>query len=217
MILRETAQETDRVIILGHGIEYGDDGRAHLSTGGQERADRFLQYYQQSLREFEFPVSEVICTGGSSLLAHGVELPDDLNAREGRVMADYLTQNGVPHKIIEVEDSSTSTLSNFTNSMKLGFLNPEEFSERYPLGIVTHPHHQKRAADLAAPLGFISREVFAPITTKQMDDGRREFVLRSIYRTILVGAKGPDELTDREQNFFKLLAKLRGNKKVAEQ
>lgn len=199
---------TNRVIILGKGIEFDDEGGAHLAAAGQARADRFLEYYSDS-KIFNSRYAQVVCTGGAALLAHGIELPDELKAREGRVTADYLIKNGVPHNIIDIEDSSTSTLTNFSNSMDLGYIKPSDFNQVHRLGVVTHPHHQKRAAVLAGKLGF-DKCSLQPINTKESDAAFKESRDRFVTRLILLGASGQQELVEHEKNFGQAVNKIRG-------
>ncbi len=205
---------TNQVIILGKRIESDSDGHAVLSVEAQQRADRFLTYYHKLSGIFYNDEAMVVCSGGSALLAHGEKLPEDAAAREGRITADYLIKQGVRHNIIEVEDRSSSTLTNFTNSMDLGYFKPEDFNAEHRLGVVTHPHHQKRAAYLAHLLGF-SPDSLRPIVTKESDNALREFVLFNVNRAILTGASGPKELVAHEEKFQQFLGKLRGKKSPA--
>lgn len=207
----EAMPVTNRVMILGKGVDWDNEGHAHMSVEGQERADRFLKYYDNLRGIFGSREAQVICTGGVALLAHGIEMPDNPNYREGRITANYLMQHGVPSRIIDIEDKSTSTITNFTNSMKLEGrpVNPKDYDEKHPLGIVTHPNHMKRALDLAKPLGFITRKALKPIETKQSDSTASELLARMLQRAAVLGAEGPDELVWREQHILlPILARL---------
>lgn len=154
---------TNRVIILGHGIEIGEDNQVKPSHGGLQRANRFLDYYHQHQEAFDSTDARVVCTGGYALLAAGLECPEDNSLREGLVAKQYLLDNGVNEEIIRVEKDSISTLSNFALSMKLGHIAVDEFTGENPLGIISHPNHLKLAISslLEGGLEIVTLLVFA--------------------------------------------------------
>jgi uncharacterized SAM-binding protein YcdF (DUF218 family) len=199
---------TGEVILLGSGMEPTSDGGVRLNEGGFERADRFLAYYTENRPAFRASDAQVICSGGYALLGAGVERPENPGEREGILTADYLVNNGVSHRLIRVESESTSTLTNFANSIDLGYVTPSDYDADRRLGVVSHPYHLKRAVMLARKLGW-AKDGLAPIATPEWDNRTREFVLRSAYRALLLGAP-KDKLREREHLPERVLAKLRG-------
>jgi uncharacterized SAM-binding protein YcdF (DUF218 family) len=181
---------TNNVIILGAGMELSEDGtQASLSEPGLQRAHRFIQHYVDNRASFTAEDAFVVCSGGYGLLAAGIERPENEQLREGTIMADLLVREGVPHSLIRTEDQSTSSLTNLSNSIDIGYITPTDYDPGHKLGIVSHPHHLKRVVMLAGKLG-LAKSQLAPIPTTEEDARLKEFVLRSGYRLALAGARG---------------------------
>jgi uncharacterized SAM-binding protein YcdF (DUF218 family) len=198
---------TNEVIILGAGMDT-DGQEVRLSAAGEQRAIRFLQYYTENTNLFLAEGAQVICSGGYGRLSSGMERPTNPSEREGIVTADFLVRAGIPHKLIRTESESTSTIENFTNSMRLGYLTPKDYNEDQPLGVVSHPHHLQRALFLAAKLGF-NKDGLTAIPTTEKDAALHELAIRTAYRALLLGANGADQLEAREAMPAKVLAAIR--------
>lgn len=205
----ETAPVTNNVMILGVKVEEGEDGQAILSDTARQRADRFLDYYHNVGRVFNCQDAWVVCSGGTGTLARGVELPDNPALREGRAIADYLVKNDIPHSLIRVEDTSISTLTNFINSINLDYFKPEQFNARHPLGVVTHPHHQKRVQVIGDALGFTEKAI-KPINAKGPESGILETAFRDMYKVALAGVKKEETMLKREALILKGMNSVRG-------
>lgn len=192
-------------MIFGGGLDFvGDTTR--LAETSQQRADTFLQQYYANKKQFGSREAYVVCTGGYGLLAAGVTAPAERKWREGPLLADKLMNNGVPSKLIRIEDDSTSSITNLTYSLAGGYIDAADFTPESPLGLVSHPHHLDRIGDAARRLAIADIE---KIPTTEEDGRKREILLRAVYRVILLGAYGAEALERRENMVADFLAKAR--------
>lgn len=197
------------VMIFGGGVAVHDDV-ATLGVPTQQRVDRFLELYHDNPNHFRAREALVLCTGGYGLLAAGALPPERDEWREARVMADCLVQNGVPPGIIECEDQSGSTLTNWTQSVIGGLITPERFSPDNPLGLVSHPNHLRRIEDIGRRIGFKDT---VRIPTKERDSYVGEMARRMLYGVALFGVHTPEELETRESEvILPAMQALRGSR-----
>lgn len=171
-----------QAIILGRGIEEVD-GQWQLSDGSMERAQRAIgDYYEH---HYGYSAGVLVCSGGYPRLAEN-RPPKS----EALLMADELVKAGIPYYLIETEEESTSTLSNFLNSAK--FFNPDQLTPRSPLRVVSHKAHWRRAKFfgqmvLDAPLALVE--------TPGEHDVRKnvqEVVMTGAWRMALAGIRRGD-------------------------
>lgn len=120
------------VIVLGAGLK--KDVPSGLL---QRRLNAALEYYQQH------PEVLVVVTGGQG---RGETIP------EGKAMAQYLQQHGVPKENLIVEDKSTSTEENLLFAKRL--LQERGVSPDEPMAIVTNAFHCYRGRGYARQVGF---------------------------------------------------------------
>jgi uncharacterized SAM-binding protein YcdF (DUF218 family) len=154
--------------------------------------------------------AKVICSGGYGLLAAGVEPPKD-GSREAILMADCMVKAGVPVAKIEIEDESYSTITNWTESMRRGFIRPDSYDSANRLGVVTHSAHYKRAADSARRLG-LTAEKLLPILVAKDTHVLREYGLRAMYTIVSLGAHDSESLISRENILQTVLRQVRPSK-----
>lgn len=192
----------NEVMLLGGGMEIDGD-IARLTDIGQQRADRFLDYYHDNEDAFTSRGAFVLCTGGAWILSEG--LPQNEQHREGFVTADYLMANGVPKRLIRIEDESNTTLGNVLFSVQRGLIKPADYSPEHQLGVVSHPHHIERAKDSSLKVGFV-KDAIAGIPTEQEDSALREFVLRAGFRVALLGTCSLQAVAKREAFISKVLS-----------
>ena len=140
----------NRILILGGGlVEIA--GQIRLSAASEQRVDRAVEYFHANSGRFRDPTAWVICTGGCS--GRRTHLAP-VESREGPLMRRELVRHGVPESIIRVEADSRTTVTNFANCLERGLLDPRDFGADRALGIVTHPHHMRRARHIALTLGI---------------------------------------------------------------
>lgn len=120
--------DADAVIVLGYQIE----GEPLAPTKAlQSRLDMAYQYW------LEAPKVKIIVSGGKT---------QGLDKSEAEVMKEYLIKRGIPIENILLEDHSTRTAHQFTNSQKL--------MEIHNAVVVTNDFHLPRSLMLAARSGI---------------------------------------------------------------
>lgn len=203
---------TNQIMVLGNGVMENRFGLC-LTRQGEARANRTIQYYHENRSAFSSREAFILCSGGFSVLAAGVEV-EGRERSEAVVTANYLMKNGdVPHNILEIEPDSISTLTNLSYSLKSDetSLATELFDENNKLGLVSHPHHLRRALFFADKLGFDPRGIEL-IPTEEKDALVKELILLTGYRALfLFAANQPDDLEKREHMLNQFLAKLRSS------
>lgn len=197
--------KSNKVMIFGGGLNFNGD-TTRLAEASRQRAETFLQQYYAHEKQFGSREAYVVCTGGYGLLAAGVTPPAEHKWREGPLLADMLLENGVPGRLIRVEDDSISTITNLTYSLDGGYIDVTDFSPESPLGLVSHPRHLDRVGDAARRLSITDIE---KIPTTQEDDRTREALQRAAYKMLLLGAYGTEALEHRERLVAELVAKIR--------
>lgn len=104
------------------------------------------------------------------LIPSGGKGPDE-DVAEGRAMADYLIDHGIPEERIRVEDRAASTVQNLRFSREL-MDDPDA-----PVVVVTTSYHVFRAALLTNRLGLVARVTGAPVASYYVPSAfLREFV-----------------------------------------
>ncbi|HUD05813.1 MAG TPA: YdcF family protein [Candidatus Saccharimonadales bacterium] len=200
---------SSQAIILGGGLEVADDGQAALTLASLQRAERAVEHYRNNPTWFNREGSVIVCSGGASWLSN-----ETYSRSEGSLMADVLVRAEVPHRLIEKEEASHDTLSNFFNSTP--FFDLDYVDEQSPLSVITQPVHYPRANFYGKlVLGAPTQNVEAP----GLDDLRRkaqEATLRLMARTFFAGVQDGDrekieqraELMRRSLDVFKLPLRL---------
>lgn len=120
--------DADAIIVLGYQIE-GDP--LEPTKALKNRLDMAYQYW------LEAPKTKVIVSGGKT---------QGLEKSEAEVMQEYLVKRGIPVDNILLEDDSTRTAHQFTNSQKLMNI--------HNAVIVTNDFHLPRSLMLAARSGI---------------------------------------------------------------
>lgn len=184
-----------KIMILGSGFTVGPDGSPLPNRAGRERLDRALRHNNEMGGR-----ALILCSGGYAGAAENMDEPP-LRLREAYAMADYLMRNGISSDMIELETESTSTVTNFTYSLREGLILPNDG----PISVVTHPYHMRRAKLITGKLDL----ELEPVPTDEQDEKRREQVLFRLYQMALLGANGVDELERRERVLLSLVAKRR--------
>ena len=192
-------------MLFGGGLQI-DGNHPSLGAPSEQRVNKFLDIFHDNPRPFRSRGAYVVCTGGYGLLAADIQPPTDRKYREGPLMANRLVEHGVPSELIRVEDESTSTLTNLTYSLRGGYIDIGDLSPESPLGLVSHPHHLRRIADIAHKLDIID---VRPIPTPEADNRKKEAILRATYQLVLCGAKGPGALKQRENLINQALITIR--------
>jgi len=192
-------------------MERSPEGIA-LSTASMQRVDRCLEYWSENRRAFDSNEAIIICSGGYGLFAAGIEAPED-GSREANLMADEMIRAGVPHRILELETESYSTVTNWTESMQRGFIDPASYDATHRLGVVTHPSHFKRARDSARRLG-LPKSALQKILVANHSDFWREKPIRAAYWLGSIGAYGEEELIKRDRMVAKALTLGRRTKEL---
>ena len=90
-------------LVHGSGFE-NIEGTYFMSSGSRANADKSLELLQDGT------IEKVVCSG------RGPIQDDRQKYSEASLMADHLIRAGVPVRFIEVEDTSTSAVGNWTNS-----------------------------------------------------------------------------------------------------
>lgn len=139
---RQHLQGADYVIVLGSGLQHGDQ----LSKLLQSRIDVAIQAATtQHQHTHQWPV--LIMSGGQG--------PDE-TVSEASAMAAYALGQGYPQTAIRREEKSTSTFENFQYAL-------DEIHEGKPvIDFVTNNFHVFRAAIIAASLKLPSLGIGAP-------------------------------------------------------
>ena len=122
-----TASRADAAIVLGLALENGKpvpDLLARLDT-----ARNYLEKYPEAL---------LILTGGNA---------DEEGRTEAAVMADLLTEQGVPANRLIIEDRAETTKENFRNLA--GMISKDE-----PVVMISSDYHMDRAVRIASEEGF---------------------------------------------------------------
>ena len=122
-----TAGQADAAIVLGLALENGKpvpDLLARLDT-----ARNYLEKYPEAL---------LILTGGNA---------DEEGRTEAAVMADLLTEQGVPANRLIIEDRAETTKENFRNLA--GMISKDE-----PVVMISSDYHMDRAVRIASEEGF---------------------------------------------------------------
>ncbi|MCA9325299.1 YdcF family protein [Candidatus Saccharibacteria bacterium] len=206
-------EATNQVMIFGKQLQPTEDGY-ELSPGGLQRLDRFIEFYRADPTPFASRDAIVVCSGGYAGLASG-EAERNIDQSEATFMADYLLGQGIPSGLIETEDTSNSTVRNMVNTFgpESDLIDPSAFSPEYRLGLVSHPNHLKRILMFAGKLG-IDHASTELIPTRVSDSTLVEFGIRNfLYRPLLLGAEGPEQLAARDEFLGKVLSTVRGGKK----
>lgn len=196
---------TNRIIVFGGGTVLGEDGRVCLHETSTQRAERTIEYFNTHKALFGEGAGTnkpfILCTGGYGLLSAGIEGRDP-NDREAVIMANYLvTKGNIPKEIILLEQESTSTLTNWTKSIKLfkDKLDARLFNQTNPLGLISHPHHLKRVVYLAVQLGY-DRAKLELIPTTQVDNENYERHVLAAYKEYLSGVSNPQAMEAKERD-----------------
>lgn len=211
IVVMRDSNKTNQVIVLGGGMERRDR-QVVLSEVSNQRVQRCLGYWTENRLGFASTEAIIVCSGGYGLLAAGVESPKD-GSREAVMMADVMMAAGVPHSKLEIEANSYSTVTNWTESIRQGFVDPTAYDAEHRLGVVTHRSHFKRASDSAKRLG-LSKEKLLPILVATDVDAAREALLRFSYKIGLLGAYGTETLVRREGAINTLLGRFRASKEL---
>ncbi|MEI6602593.1 MAG: YdcF family protein [Clostridia bacterium] len=129
----------DAIIVLGAGLQ----GDQYTSVLGNRLAvaNTYLQTHPESI---------AVVSGGQG---------QGETTSEANVMRDYLLQSGIPLYKIKIEDKSTDTYTNFTNSKAV--LDAWYGSRKYVTGFVTSDFHVFRAGIEAQKAGLISTGIAA--------------------------------------------------------
>lgn len=93
------------LLVHGGGLDCTPEGWV-LGRSSVARAELAVQLF------YAGGASHVIFTGGNG---HGHDLP----VSEGQLMADVAVQAGVPHRQVECEDQSHSTIGNWANAVPI--------------------------------------------------------------------------------------------------
>ncbi len=193
---------TSHIMVFGGGTVTRADGNIQLHARSLERAERVIEYYHEHKDLFSNTSTQrpfILCTGGFGLLSAGVKTLEN-HERESVLMATHLVaRGGIPEEIILLEKDSTSTLTNWTNSLRLykDLIDPRNFSKYAKLGLVSHPYHLERVVFLAEKLGY-KKEHLELIPTTQLDNEEYEASLLAAYKDYLKEAFSPSEMIAQE-------------------
>lgn len=201
----------NQVIILGGGMIRNPEG-VGLSAASMQRVDKGIEYWNVNRHSFGSDDAIILCSGGFGLFAAGVEAPKD-GTREARLMAGIMVKAGVPHTLIEVEDESYSTVTNWTESIRRGFIDPASYDASHQLGVVTHKNHFKRASDSARRLGF-PKNALQGILVHDGAIGMFETGIRLAYALGNIGTHGSEELIKRDRMIADILTLGRKTKEL---
>lgn len=182
-----------------------DHGMVLIGPNAMKRGDRAAQHYHENPARFRERGAFILCSGGYSVSAARQEAPQSREDREAHLLSRYLRYMGVPSALIEIEDESTSALSNVANAVTGGWLAVEDFSEADRLGVVAPQLYQKRLAMILAKVDM-PREAIEPLYTDEAMSGATELAGRVITRALLVGASGPEDLLQAEERFNRVFA-----------
>ena len=122
----------DYVIILGAGL-IGGEKVSKLLAG---RIDKAIEVYRRSDKK-----AKLIPSGGQGA---------DEKIPEAEAMKRYLLERGIPEDDIILEDKSTTTYENLTNSKKI----IEGFSSEKSVALVSSNYHVFRAIRYCRKIGF---------------------------------------------------------------
>lgn len=160
MSTRRAEVVSNKLIVLGRGIErHKEDDREFwtLSSASLARAEATARYYHKKASVFKRMGRLIVCSGSHGGLALNQE-PPPFGISEARKMADYLRAQEVPGDLIEVEDNSISTFSNFEECLKAGLFTDTEFTPDDPLLLVaSRPHGVYRGVPIARAAYGIGR------------------------------------------------------------
>lgn len=187
------------VLLLAGNSYKNPDGEWSISKASAERVQVALSMLACN------PDTRFVISGGFVGAAQGEAEGEDDRPSLASFMADRLTSYGYGANIAGLEESSYSTVTNFTNCMRLGLL---PVSEENNIAVITHPGHMNRVADITSILGLnLSRH-----ETVQQDDKWDELKLRAIYKAAFMGIALSGDANTRadkmEQRELFLLNKL---------
>lgn len=114
-------------------------------------------------------------SNSKAILSGGKGADEDIS--EAQCMYNYLTQNGISKDRLIIEDSSTSTIENFRNSMEILNSKGIEIKE---ITVVTNDFHEYRASKFAEKCELKAYPYPAPTSW----NGFIPFTVREIYAII---------------------------------
>lgn len=189
--------ESSQAIVLGGGLSVTPDGQTLLGPDSQARTDRAKELYFSNPASFNRAGSVIVCTGSSTPLSG-----DRYSLTEASLMADSLIHAGVPLKLIETEETSTNTLTNFLNSGDLLEDKAVVYNgDTLPiLSVVTQDYHYRpRARFLGSKC--LNRPMQNAVAQGEAGLRRKgqELALYNFYRTALFGIQAGDRAAIRER------------------
>lgn len=199
------------LVVFGGGALDNPDGSRDMSTSSEQRARHALNIYHKNPEQLR----RIILTGGAGLTAVGMKLPPNKRWCEANLMADYLIRNDVPHRLIEREDESTSTIDNIANILELGLVVPHELSPENPLGAVSNRYHLERISDTFRALGVDGNNI-EKFPAPERDSCLRELTHRALNQVILFGVDSITGTDDAETLQLRIGTLRRRDKALAE-
>ncbi len=184
--------DSPQAIVLGGGLSIEENGQTHLSPNSQARAIRTIELYKSNPEVFDQAGSVIVCTGNSTRLSD-----EKYSRSEASLMADALLAGEIPHHLIETEDESNNTLTNFLNSADVLDAKSNQYSgDSEPvLTIVTQGwHYSPRAHFLGSVV--LDRPTLQNAEAKGEAGLKRraqEIALYSTYRLLLAGVEPGDK------------------------
>ncbi len=182
--------DSPQAIILGGGIGKTADGQTVLSLNSLARVDRAIELHRSNPLAFDRQGGVIVCTGNASLLSEEV-----YSRSEASLVADLLLDAEIPVRLIETEEVSHNTLTNFLNNSELLDDKAREFNgDSEPvLSVVTQSWHYRPRAHFLGSI-TLDRPMQNAVATGEADLRRRaqEVALYSGYRLLLSGIRAGD-------------------------
>jgi hypothetical protein len=186
-----------QAIVLGGGLKITADGQTELATNSLARADRAIELYLSDPKAFDRSGSVIVCTGRATQLSDKT-----YRKSEASLMADKLLAAKIPIGLIETEETSNSTVTNFLNSSDI----LEERTKLYTgdeeplLSIVTQAWHYDRRAHFLGVI-VLDRPMQNAVALGEADMRRRVQEASSylLDRLLFAGVQAGDKESIRQR------------------
>lgn len=187
------------LLVFGCGLDLAD-GRRSLAPMGRARVAAAVTYVETHADWFAGrDGARVIFSGGWS---HAGAVPP-VGSREGDLMLRAAVSAGLDRRVaLYTETRSRTTVENLFHARGDGLLGDCAFTDRRPLGLVTHEWHLPRARYLAARMLGVSRSALRGIPAaggERRGDRMRERAIHAGSRLYFFGAGDPADWERRQR------------------
>ncbi len=183
---------TSQALVLGGGLGVTSQGDTILTPNSQARAERAIELYKSNPAAFNRAGAVIVCTGGATRLSDS----DAYSKTEAMLLADTLMAADIPAQLIETEEESNNTLTNFYNSAEILDVKTKELNGESILGVVTQAwHYHPRAKYLGEMILNIPMTNFGAPGKANLQRKIQEIGLTTVYHGILAGIKPGDRET----------------------